>query len=84
MKKINTAQAQALPGVAAVLTAQGRLEKVTTAHDIGRAINPTGVEGQVEGGVVMALGYALTEDFPLEEGVPTAKFGTLRLVQGYY
>ena len=38
------------------------------AHDVGRAVNPVSVEGQIEGGVVMSLGYALTEDFPLEHG----------------
>ncbi|MFI3252723.1 MAG: selenium-dependent xanthine dehydrogenase [Eubacteriales bacterium] len=57
----------------------GKVEKVVAAHDIGRAINPLSVEGQIEGGVVMSLGYALTETFPLEEGKPTAKFGTLGL-----
>ena len=49
------------------------------AHDVGKAINPTNVEGQIEGGVVMGLGYALTEDYPLKDSVPTAKFGTLGL-----
>jgi hypothetical protein len=40
---------------------------------------PVALEGQIEGGVVMSLGYALTEDFPLENGRPTKKFGTLGL-----
>ncbi len=57
----------------------GMIKTVTAAHDVGRAINPTLVEAQVEGGVVMSLGYALTEDFPLKDGVPQAKFGTLGL-----
>jgi len=64
-----------------VLDEAGRIEKIVAAHDIGRAINPTTVEGQIEGGVVMGMGYALTEDFPLEKGVPTAKFGTLGLLR---
>ena len=46
---------------------------------MGRAINPIAVEGQIEGGVVMGLGYALTEDFTLVNGVPKQKFGTLGL-----
>ena len=62
-----------------ILNKEGKVEKVVAAHDVGRAINPINVEGQIEGGVVMGLGYALTEDYPLNESVPTAKFGTLGL-----
>ena len=62
-----------------LLQEDGLIEKVVAAHDVGRAINPLAVEGQIEGGVVMSLGYALTEDFPLTEGLPTARFGTLGL-----
>ena len=57
----------------------GRVACVTAAHDVGQAVNPVSLEGQIEGGVVMSLGYALTEDFPLENGKPTRKFGTLGL-----
>ncbi|AIF51399.1 selenium-dependent xanthine dehydrogenase [Pelosinus sp. UFO1] len=62
-----------------ILDENGKIKKIVAAHDVGKAINPTSVEGQIEGGVVMSLGYALTEDFPLENGMPTAKFGTLGL-----
>lgn len=62
-----------------LLDEDGRVEKVVAAHDVGRAINPLSVEGQIEGGVVMSLGYALTEDFPLKQGMPMARFGTLGL-----
>ncbi|MBD7915938.1 selenium-dependent xanthine dehydrogenase [Clostridium sp. Sa3CUN1] len=62
-----------------VLDDNGKLIKVAAAHDIGRAINPIAVEGQIEGGVVMGLGYALTEDYPLRDSVPLARFGTLGL-----
>ncbi|WP_195428248.1 selenium-dependent xanthine dehydrogenase [Clostridium sp. D46t1_190503_E9] len=62
-----------------VLDDNGKVLKVVAAHDIGRAVNPIAVEGQIEGGVVMGLGYALTEDYPLKDGVPLAKFGTLGL-----
>jgi len=62
-----------------ILDEAGKLVKVVAAHDVGKAINPTGVEGQIEGGVVMGLGYALTEDFPLKDGIPQVKFGTLGL-----
>ena len=61
------------------LDENGRIRKVIAAHDVGQAINPVSVEGQIEGGVVMSLGYALTEDYPLDHGRPTAKFGTLGL-----
>ncbi|GAA0121826.1 MULTISPECIES: selenium-dependent xanthine dehydrogenase [Clostridium] len=62
-----------------ILNEEGRVEKVVAAHDVGKAINVTNVEGQIEGGVVMGLGYAFTEDYPLNNSVPIAKFGTLGL-----
>jgi CO/xanthine dehydrogenase Mo-binding subunit len=50
----------------------GAIERVVAAHDVGRAVNPTLCEGQIEGSVHMGLGYALTEDFPAdpETGFP--------------
>ncbi len=60
-----------------IIDKEGKVVKVVAAHDIGRAINPQTAEGQVEGGVAMGLGYALTEDFPLKNGVPQVKLGTL-------
>lgn len=62
-----------------ILGEDGRIGKIIAAHDVGVAINPKSVEGQIEGGVVMGMGYALTEDYPLKECVPQAKFGTLGL-----
>ena len=44
-----------------ILDEQGRIEKIAAAHDVGRAVNPLSVEGQIEGGVVMSLGFALTD-----------------------
>ncbi|MDJ0962392.1 MAG: selenium-dependent xanthine dehydrogenase [Acidimicrobiia bacterium] len=50
----------------------GKIERVVAVHDVGRAINPTLVEGQIEGAVHMGLGYALTEEFPTDEqAMPT-------------
>ena len=51
----------------------GKIERVIAAHDVGRAVNPTLCEGQIEGSIHMGLGYALTEDFPSdpETGFPT-------------
>ncbi len=63
------------------LSDDGKVEKIVAVHDIGKAINPKSAEGQIEGGVVMCMGYALTEDYPLTNSVPTAKFGTLGLLK---
>jgi xanthine dehydrogenase molybdenum-binding subunit len=50
--------------------ATGKIEvlRVASAHDVGRALNPIGCEGQIEGGIHMGLGYALTEELKLEQG----------------
>ncbi|MGA0270057.1 MAG: xanthine dehydrogenase family protein molybdopterin-binding subunit, partial [Ilumatobacteraceae bacterium] len=51
--------------------ASGAIDRVLAVHDVGKAVNPTLVEGQIEGSVHMGLGYALTEDFPSDEtGMP--------------
>jgi CO/xanthine dehydrogenase Mo-binding subunit len=46
-----------------------RLLKVTGAHDVGRVLNRLGIEGQIEGGIVMGQGYALTEELRVDNGV---------------
>ena len=62
-----------------VLNEDGRIERMVAAHDVGKAVNPISCEGQIEGGVVMSMGFALTEEYPLVDCKPTAKFGTLGL-----
>ena len=62
-----------------LLNEDGTVDKIVAAHDVGKAVNPMSVEGQIEGGVLMSCGYALTEQYPLKDCVPTAKFGTLGL-----
>lgn len=52
----------------AILDENGKVESVHAAHDGGRIINPVLFEGQVEGGVVMGIGYALSEHYPLKDG----------------
>jgi xanthine dehydrogenase molybdenum-binding subunit len=47
-----------------------QVRKVIAAHDVGRAINPLTLEGQIEGGIVMCIGYALTEHYIQEQGKP--------------
>jgi xanthine dehydrogenase molybdenum-binding subunit len=49
-------------------TGEVRVRKVIAAHDVGRAINPLTLEGQVEGGIVMCIGYALSEHYIQEDG----------------
>jgi xanthine dehydrogenase molybdenum-binding subunit len=49
-------------------TGEVRVLRVIAANDVGRAINPLGLQAQVEGGVMMGLGSALTEHFIVEEG----------------
>ncbi len=64
-----------------ILDGDGRVKEVWAAHDSGKVVNPISIQGQIEGGVLMGLGYALTEDFPLKDCVPQAKFGTLGLLR---
>jgi xanthine dehydrogenase molybdenum-binding subunit len=49
-------------------TGQVHVLKIVTATDIGRALNPLALQGQVEGGIMMCLGNALTEEFVVEKG----------------
>ena len=47
-----------------------RLLKIIAAHDVGRAINPHIIEGQMHGSCSMGQGYALTEGYPTKNGYP--------------
>jgi CO/xanthine dehydrogenase Mo-binding subunit len=49
-------------------TGQIQVLKATTANDVGRAVNPMLVEGQIEGAVLQALGWTLMEDFQVRDG----------------
>lgn len=64
-----------------VLNEDGTVAKIAAAHDVGKAVNPLSVEGQIEGGVIMSMGFALTEKYPLKDCKPTAKYGTLGLLK---
>mgnify|MGYP000211207156 FL=1 len=62
-----------------ILDDDGRVSEVYAAHDSGKVVNPISIQGQIEGGVLMGMGYALTEDWPLKDCVPQARYGTLGL-----
>jgi selenium-dependent xanthine dehydrogenase len=53
-----------------LLDDDGRIKKVVAAHDVGKVMNPVLLEGQLEGSVHMGLGYALTEEFRVENCLP--------------
>jgi len=50
-------------------TGEVQVLQVITANDVGKAVNPLGLQGQVEGGIMMGLGNALTEEFIVENGI---------------
>ena len=64
-----------------VLDEDGKVSKVVAAHDSGKVVNPISIQGQIEGGVLMSLGYAFTEDFKLQDCVVKSKYGTLGLMR---
>jgi len=53
------------------LTGEIKVNKVTVAQDVGRVINRMGLEGQVEGGIAIGLGYAISENMRIENGMLT-------------
>ncbi|VAW30597.1 Xanthine dehydrogenase, molybdenum binding subunit [hydrothermal vent metagenome] len=53
-----------------ILGEDGRIQKITAAHDAGKIFNPTLFEGQLEGSIHMGLGYAISEDLVMENGRP--------------
>ncbi len=61
-------------------TGQIRLRKLTTAHDVGTILNPLGHQGQIEGGIVQGLGFALSEEMMMEEGkIITVNLGDYKM-----
>lgn len=51
-------------------TGEVKVLRVVSAHDVGRAINPLALTGQIEGGIVMGLGNCLTENYIVQNGIP--------------
>jgi len=66
-----------------VLDDEGKIEKIVAAYDAGKVVNPKACEGQIEGGIVMGMGYALTEDYVLEDSYVKSKYGTLGLLKAH-
>lgn len=60
--------AQAIEVEVNLKTGEVRVVKAVGATDVGKAINPLGLQGQVEGGLIMGIGHALTEEFIVEDG----------------
>lgn len=54
-------------------TGEVQVLKILSSTDIGRAINPLMLQGQIEGGIIMALGNCLTESFIIDDGVPWSR-----------
>ena len=62
----------------------GKIEKMVAAHDVGKAVNPLSCEGQIEGGVVMSMGFALRERYDIDENCkPIEKYGSLGLFRAH-
>lgn len=62
----------------------GKIDQIVAAHDVGKAVNPLSCEGQIEGGVVMSMGYALREQYPIDENCkPIEKYGSLGLFRAH-
>ena len=62
----------------------GRIEQIVAAHDVGKAVNPLSCEGQIEGGVVMSMGYALRERYPIDGNCrPIDRYGSLGLFRAH-
>ena len=62
-----------------ILNDDGTINKMVGAHEVGKAVSVMSIEGQIEGGIVMGLGYALTENYKIDKGIPNVKYGTYGL-----
>jgi selenium-dependent xanthine dehydrogenase len=60
-----------------ILDDNGRITKAVSAFDVGTPVNIRSVEGQIEGGMVMGIGYGVTEKFECKDGYPISKFGRI-------
>ena len=63
------------------LNEKGEIDKVLAVYDVGTVMNEQSAVGQIEGGVMMGIGYGLTEEFVIEGGVPQTRYGKLGLIR---
>lgn len=62
----------------------GKIDRMIATHDVGKAVNPLSCEGQIEGGVVMSIGYAVREKYPIDENCkPVEKYGSIGLFRAH-
>jgi CO/xanthine dehydrogenase Mo-binding subunit len=64
-----------------VLNEEGKIVKAVSAFDVGTPVNIQSVEGQIEGGMLMGIGYGVTEKIEIEDGVLKTRFGTVGLMR---
>ena len=60
-----------------ILDDEGRITKAVSAFDVGTPVNIQSVEGQIEGGMLMGIGYGVTEKVEIEKGHMKSRFGTV-------
>ena len=60
-----------------ILDENGKIRKAVSAFDIGTPVNIQSAEGQIEGGLVMGIGYGVTEKFECVDGYPRSRFADI-------
>ena len=60
-----------------ILNDEGKITKAVSAYDVGTPVNIQSVDGQIEGGMVMGIGYGVTEKIEIEDSVMKTRFGTV-------
>jgi len=81
-KPVRTHYSYSYAAQVAVLAEDGRVAQLIAAHDAGKVMNPMLFEGQIEGSLHMGLGYAISEEFPMEGGRPkSTKFRDLGVLR---
>ncbi len=60
-----------------ILNEEGKITKAVSAFDVGIPVNIQSVEGQIEGGMIMGIGYGVTEKFECVDSIPKSRFGTI-------